>query len=181
MAASQQEPTIKSERIFEGRILNLRVDTVQMPRGVVAVREIAEHSHSICAVPVDSQGNVLMVRQYRKPTESELLEVVAGGIEDGENPEEAALRELQEEIGHTAGRLQLLCGFWLAPGWCTEYMYSYLATDLSRASLEADEDENISVDPVPLRQVPELIRSGEIQDAKSIASLLLAIQAWTGG
>ena len=181
MADSHPEPTINTETVFEGKILNLRVDTVRMPQGRLAVREIAEHAHSVCAVPLDGQGNVLMVRQYRKPTEGELLEVVAGGIDDGEDPEEAALRELQEEIGYTAGRLHLLCGFWIAPGWCTEYMYSYLATDLTPASRPADEDENISVATVPLDQIQDLIKSGEIRDAKSIASLLLAIQTWGGG
>jgi len=181
MADSQQEPTVQSETVFEGKILNLRVDTVRMPHGKLAVREIAEHAHAICAVPIDSEGNVLMVRQYRKPTESELLEVVAGGIEKDEDPRDAALRELQEEIGHTAGRLQLLSSFWIAPGWCTEYMHAYLATDLSPASLTADDDENISVVTVPLDQVQGLIQSGEIRDAKSIASLLLAIQTRSGG
>ena len=170
------EPTVNSEIKFQGKILNLRVDTVRMPSGLLATREIAEHSESICAVPIDEQSNVLMVNQFRKPAESELLEVVAGGIEAGEDPEDATIRELREEIGYTAGNLELLSSFWVAPGWCTEFMYAYLATDLSPAKLSGDDDEQISVVTVPLDRVPSLIQSGEIQDVKSIAALLLAMR-----
>lgn len=177
MADSGSEPTVDTQTMYRGKILNLRVDTVRMPSGRSAVREIAEHSDSVCMVPIDDQGNVLMVRQYRKPAEADLLEVPAGGIEAGEASEEAVLRELKEETGYTAGKLQLLSSFWIAPGWCTEFMHAYLATDLSPASLAADEDENITVVRVPLEEVIGLMERGDIQDAKSIASLLLAIRA----
>ena len=170
------EPTVTSEMKFQGKLLNLRVDTVRLPSGLLATREIAEHAESICAVPLDGQGNVLMVRQYRKPAEAELLEVVAGCIEAGEDPKEATIRELKEEVGYTAGNLELLSSFWLAPGWCTEFMYAYLATDLSPSKLPGDDDEHISVVTVPLDTVPSLIQSGEIQDVKSIAALLLAMR-----
>ena len=176
MEASQSEPTVETRLLYQGKILNLRVDTVRLPSGRLATREIVEHSQSVCIVPVDEAGNVLMVRQYRKPAEAQLLEVPAGGIESGEVSEDAVLRELQEETGFTARTLQRLSSFWLAPGWCTEYMHAYLATDLRPASLAPDYDENISVVKVPLARVPELIQSGEIQDAKSIASLLLALK-----
>ena len=180
MATPGSEPTVESRVEYEGKILNLRVDTVRMPGGRLATREIAEHSNSVCVVPIDNQGNVLLVRQYRKPAEADLLEVPAGGIEGDEDSTEAVLRELQEETGHTAGKLQLLSSFWIAPGWCTEYMHAYLATDLSPASLAADDDENITVVPVPLKDVVGLMDKGEIQDAKSIASLLLALRASNG-
>ena len=176
MADSWSEPTVDTQILYRGKILNLRVDTVRMPSGRLTTREIAEHSDSVCVVPIDDQGNVLMVRQYRKPAETELLELPAGGIEADEASEEAVLRELQEEIGYTAGKLQLLSSFWVAPGWSTEYMYAYLATDLSPASLAADDDENITVVPVPLEDVIELMEGGDIKDAKSITSLLLAMR-----
>jgi len=175
MDTIQSEPTVESKDLYRGRIVNLRVDTVRLPNGRLTTREIVEHSQSVCIVPVDSRGNVLLVRQYRKPAEAALLEVPAGGVEAGEVSQEAVLRELQEEVGLTAGTLRHLASFWLAPGWCTEYMHAYLATDLQPASLAADEDENIAVVPVPLARVPELIQSGEIQDAKSIAALLLVL------
>lgn len=162
---------------FQGRIVTLRVDRVRLPNGRFTTREIAEHSDSVCVVPLDENGNILMVRQFRKPLEDQLLEVPAGGIEAGESPEDTVIRELQEEVGFIAGDIKLLSGFWLAPGWCTEYMHAYLARDLAPSRLPADDDENITVLPVPLDQVLPMIESGEIQDAKSIASLLLALRA----
>jgi ADP-ribose pyrophosphatase len=162
--------------VFEGRILTLRVDSVRLPNGRETTREIAEHSDSVCIVPIDEQGNILLVRQYRKPVEMDLLEVPAGGIEEGEVPEEAVQRELQEEIGYTAGNLQHLSSFWLAPGWCTEYMHAYLATDLIPSSLAADDDEFISVVRVPLAESLDMVKQGLIRDAKSISSLLMASQ-----
>ena len=95
---SLAELTIGTKRIYEGNIINVRVDTVRMPSGRDATREIVEHSHAVCIVPIDNDGNVVLVRQYRKPAEDALLEVPAGGVEDGEISEEAVLRELQEEI-----------------------------------------------------------------------------------
>lgn len=170
------EPTVESKLVYEGRILDLRVDTVRLPSGRLTTREIAEHSDSVCMVPLDSQGNVLLVRQYRKSVESSLLEVPAGGIEENEAPEDAVLRELQEEVGYTAGKITRLAGFWVSPGWCTEFMHAYLATELSPAQLDADFDEDITVIRVPLAQTLDLITKGEIQDAKSVASLLLAMR-----
>ncbi len=170
------EPTVESKLVYEGRILDLRVDTVRLPSGRLTTREIAEHSDSVCMVPLDSQGNVLLVRQYRKSVESNLLEVPAGGINENEAPEDAVLRELQEEVGYTAGKITRLAGFWVSPGWCTEFMHAYLATELSPARLDADFDENITVIQVPLAQTIDLISSGEIQDGKSVASLLLAMR-----
>ena len=175
MTDAQSEPTMETRRLYEGKILNLRVDTVRMPNGHAATREIVEHCPAVCIVPVDCHGNVLLVRQYRKPAEAELLEVPAGGMDDGETPEEAALRELQEEIGFTAGTLRHLSSFWVAPGWCTELLHGYLATDLRPSRLAPDEDENVTLVPVPLDRIPGMIENGEIQDMKSIACLLLAL------
>lgn len=173
---ASNEPTIASRPIFQGRIIAVRVDTVQLPNGREGTREIVTHAPSICVAPVDADRNALLVRQYRKPAEAYLLEAPAGGIEPGETPEAAAQRELQEEIGHTAGRLTSLTAFYLAPGWCTEYMYVFLAADLTPARLESDDDEFIAVERVPLSEIPALIADGSIQDAKSVAALLLAMR-----
>lgn len=175
------EPTISSRHIYSGRIINVRVDTVRLQNGRESTREIVDHAPSICVVPVDADGNVLMVRQFRKPVDQFLLEVPAGGIEEAETPEEATRRELQEEIGHTTGNLHPLSAFWLAPGWCSEFMYSFLATELEPAVLDSDEDEFIEVVRVPLAEVHDVIASGQVQDAKSVASLLLALQALGSG
>ncbi|MBI4282072.1 MAG: NUDIX hydrolase [Chloroflexi bacterium] len=173
-----EESTVDSRRIYRGKIIGVRVDTVKLPRGGTSQREIVEHGPSVVVVPVDHQGRVLLVRQYRKAPERWLLEAPAGGLEEGEAPEEGCLRELQEEIGFTAGRLQRMAGFWMTPGFCTEYMHAYIATDLRRSALAPDEDESIEVVPVPLAQVQDTIRSGEIEDAKTIAALLMVIHIY---
>ena len=174
----QEEPTLESRRIYDGRVVALRVDTIQLPNGGTATREVVEHGASVVMVPIDEQRRALLVRQYRKAPELSLLEAPAGGLEEGESPEEGVLRELQEEIGHTAGKLARMTGFWIAPGFCTEYMYTYIATELSPSALAPDEDESIEVVPVPLEQIPGLIRSGEIQDGKSVAALLMALHVY---
>ena len=168
------EPTIEPKRIYEGNIINVRVDTVRMPSGRDATREIVEHSHAVCIVPIDNDGNVVLVRQYRKPAEDALLEVPAGGVEEGEISEEAVLRELQEEIGYTADHLEHLSSFWVAPGWATEYMHAYLATGLRESRLEGDEDENIEVVRLRFNEAVSMLKTGEINDGKTIAALLLA-------
>ena len=168
------EPTIGTKRIYEGNIINVRVDTVRMPSGRDATREIVEHSHAVCIVPIDNEGNVVLVRQYRKPAEDALLEVPAGGVEDGEISEEAVLRELQEEIGYTADHLEHLSSFWVAPGWATEYMHAYLATGLRESRLDGDEDENIEVVRLRFDEAVSMLKTGEINDGKTIAALLLA-------
>ena len=176
MEHTDPEPTIESKDIYQGRIIKLRVDTVQLPSGRTTTREIVEHEDAVCVVPIDENNNVLMVRQYRKAAQLNLLEVPAGGVEADETPDETVLRELQEEVSVTSGSLRRLSGFWVSPGWATEFMHAYLATDLTPASLPADDDEYISVERVPLDSIPGLIESGEIQDSKSIASLLLALR-----
>ena len=175
-AGSLTETTLSSEVMYRGRILNLRVDTVQLPSGRIAAREVAEHSDSICVVPIDDDGNVVMVRQFRTPTGGPLLELPAGGVEPGEISGETVQRELQEEIGHRAGGIQRLAGFWLAPGWCDEFMHAYLATGLTPSKLPGDDDENIVVERVSFNQALEFIADGTISDAKSIAGLLLAMR-----
>ena len=178
MTTPQNEPTVESRVAYEGRIVNLRVDTVQLSRGTLGTREIVEHADCVCVVPLDDQGNVIMVQQYRKPAEETLLEIPAGGIEKGEVSQEAALRELQEETGYTSDKIQHLSSFWTTPGFCTELMHSYLATDLRPSSLSPDEDEDIQVVRVPLDQIPDMVRLGQIKDAKSIASLLMALHLY---
>ena len=148
---------------------------MRLASGRRTVREIVIAPDSVCVVPVDEDGNVYLVRQYRKPPERLLLEVVAGGVEEGESAEEAARRELGEEAGLRADKLELLSFFWTSPGFCTEGMHAYLATGLSFGESAPEEDESIEVVKVRLAEVPGLIVSGELQDCKSIASLMLAL------
>ena len=166
------EKTLSTERIFRGRAVGLRVDTVEKPSGKTTTREIIEHSDCITVVPVDNEDRVLLVRQFRKPVEKELLEIPAGGIEAGETPADAVRRELQEETGFYPNKLEDLGGFYASPGYSTEYLYLFLATDLVPRRLEAEDTDEIEVVRVPVNDIPNLIDSGEICDAKSVAALL---------
>jgi ADP-ribose pyrophosphatase len=169
------EPTIATEMIYLGRILNLRVDTVSLSGGGTARREIVEHAAAVTLVALDDDHNVLLVRQFRKPAERDLLELPAGSVDPGEDPEAAARRELQEETGFLPGRLEMLATFYTAPGFSTELMFLYLATDLTPARLPADDDESIVLVRVPVSEVPGLVASGEVVDAKTLVGLLMLL------
>lgn len=165
------EKTLSSELIYKGRAVRVRVDTVEMPGGRQTTREIVEHDDCIAVVAVDRENNVLLVNQFRKAVEKELLEIPAGGIEPGEDPVTAVIREMQEETGYLPRKVVGLGGFYAAPGYCTEYLYLYLATDLVPSRLFAEDTEEIRLVRVPLAQIPELLGSGRICDAKSIVGL----------
>lgn len=168
-----REPTISSQRIYEGRVLNLRVDTVRLPSGRTTEREIVEHGGCVAIVALDDEDNVLLVRQFRKAVDRDLLEIPAGGIEPREDPAACVQRELGEETGYMAGRIERVGGFYSSPGFCTEYMHLYLAHDLTPSPLAPEEDESIEVVKVPFAEAIQMIGRGEICDAKSIAGLLV--------
>lgn len=168
------ESVTSSRRIHEGRIVNLREDTVRMANGVEARREVVEHADVVAIVPVDAGGDVLLVRQYRLPARDVLLEIPAGGVDPGEDVEAAAQRELQEEAGCRAERLEKLGGFFVSPGYCTEFIHVFLATGLVEGWMAADADEDIAVQRLPLAEAVRLVEAGRIRDAKSVAGLLLA-------
>lgn len=170
----EPEKQLSSEPKFDGKIVRLRVDTVLLPNGEQSTREIIDHANAVVIVPVDSEDNVLLVRQYRYAVEETLLEAPAGLIDDSEDPDDAAQRELREETGYASRSLRPLGGFWSSPGFCTEYLYAYLARDLVPSPLSPDDDEFIEVERQPISRIPQLIRLGEIQDAKTIAALLMA-------
>lgn len=171
----QPERTVARCDVYDGRVIQLHVDEVELPNGKRTTREVAEHADAVVVLPIDESGRALLVRQYRYPIGKDLLEAPAGGIDPGESPDQAAQRELQEEIGYKAGRLDGLGEFWTAPGFCTEYMYAYLAGDLSPSSLAPDEDEDIVVERHSLDSIREMIRDGRIVDAKTIAAYWMAL------
>ena len=172
MGNLELDRTINSKKIYEGTIINVKVDEVLLKNGVKAKREVVEHKPAVAIVPVDAENNVLLVRQYRHPAKIDLLEIPAGIIEPGEEPEVAALRELQEEVGYTSRNLRLIFGFWTSPGFTDEYIYGFIARDLVPNRLPQDHDEDISVEKIPIGRLQQLIRLGEIQDSKSIALLM---------
>ena len=170
------EKTLSSQLIYEGRAVRLRVDTVKMASGRETTREIVEHSDCVAIIAVDANDNVLLVNQFRKSIEKELLEIPAGGIEPGEDPVTTVRREMGEETGYQPTKVERLGGFYSTPGYCTEYLYLYLATDLIPSQLYAEDTENIRLVRMPISQIPSLITSGRICDAKSIAGLLTFLE-----
>lgn len=170
------EEILFSRTVFDGELIKLRIDTVQTADGRETTREIVEHSEVVAIVAVDNNDNTLLVRQFRLPAGKELLEIPAGGIDEGETPEEAVRREMQEETGYLPRKVEKLGGFYSAPGFCTEYLHLYLAADLVPGKLHAEDTDEITLERVPLSKIPELITSGSICDAKSIAGLLTCLE-----
>jgi ADP-ribose pyrophosphatase len=169
---SNSEKLLSSKEVFRGRAVNLRIDTIEKQSGQVTTREIVEHKDCIAVVVVDGANNIVMVKQFRTPVNRVLLEIPAGGVEDGEAPEDCVRRELQEETGYLPGKIERLGGFYAAPGYCSEYLHVFLATDLSESRLIAEDTDEIEVVRIPVPEVLKMIDSGEICDAKSIAGLL---------
>lgn len=166
-----EEKTLASESVFKGRAVNLRIDTVEMTDGRRTTREIVEHAECVVVIPVDAEGNILMEKQYRYAIGKVLLEIPAGGIEPGESPVDAVRREMAEETGFSPKTVTALGGFYSSPGFCTEYLYLFLATDLVPNRLEADDTDEIEVVRTPVSEIGRLIDSGAIVDSKSIAGL----------
>ncbi|HQU37570.1 MAG TPA: NUDIX hydrolase [Anaerolineales bacterium] len=165
---------IKSETLLQGRVFRIRRDTLKTPDGRETKFEIIEHGGSVVVIPVDEHGDMYFVRQYRHAAGMDLLELPAGTRDSDEPYEECAAREIREETGMEAGKLQKVGEFFLAPGYSSEFMEVYLATDLKHNPLEADEDEFLSVEKYPVRQAIEMAERGEMPDAKSLAALLMA-------
>jgi ADP-ribose pyrophosphatase len=165
---------LKSETVYQGRYFSVRKDQISLPDGKSTWLDIVAHRGSVIMVPVDGDGLVWFVRQYRHPAGKMLLELPAGVAEAGEEAQVNAQREIREEIGMAAGSLQLLGGFYLAPGYSTEWMHVFLATQLIPSPLRPDADEFLSLEKMPVAQALALAESGQLEDAKSIAALLMA-------
>jgi ADP-ribose pyrophosphatase len=165
---------LKSETIYPGRAFTIRRDRVRLPDGRESNLDIVDHIGSVIILPLDEKGNLLFVRQYRHAAGLDLLELPAGTLDEAEAPEACAHREVREETGMAAGKMDHLGGFFLAPGYSTEYMHVYLATDLRHDPLEADADEFLSVETIPIPAALEMAVNGQIPDAKSLAALFLA-------
>jgi len=165
---------LKSETILNARAFKIRRDTLKTPDGRETKFEIVEHIGSVAIVPIDADGNMLFVRQYRHAAGLDLLELPAGTREPGEPYEVCAAREIREETGMAAGKLERIGSFYLAPGYSTEYMAVFLATDLRHDPLEADEDEFLQLEKISVKKAMEMGERGELPDAKTLAALLLA-------
>lgn len=168
-------PVVSSRLIYEGRIVTLRVDEIEVAGGQKAVREVVEHPGAVVVAALDGSDQVFLVRQYRHPIRRELLELPAGALERGEDPLVAAQRELREEAGLLAGDWTSLGHFYSSPGFVNERLYAFLARDLTSVDTEPDFDEELTLVKYPLDVL--LQRVGEITDAKTLATLLLVEQA----
>lgn len=169
-----EEKTISSERIYEGRILNLRKDKVHVRDNKTSYREIVEHNGGVALAAVTKEGKMVMVRQYRKAADKAILEVPAGKIEKDEDHRLTAERELQEETGYTAGKMEYITSFYSSIGYSTEVIYLYLASDLTPGDTNFDDNEAIDILEYSLPELRKMIFSGEIEDAKTICAILLA-------
>lgn len=170
------ERVIASREIFEGKIVHLRVDTVELPNGHQSQREIVAHRGAVCIVPVTAEGRILLVRQFRLATGRVLLEIPAGTLEGDEDPAACAARELEEETGFKPGSLRKLFHAFLSPGYSTEIIHAYLATDLTVGVVHLDAGENVQIVEAPVEEIDARIAAGEIEDAKTIAALSMAIR-----
>ena len=165
---------LDSETIFEGRVFTIRRDNLRTPDGRTTKFDIVEHHGSVVIVPIDEKGNLLLVRQYRHAAVDDLLELPAGVLEPNEEPALSAARELREETGMAARNLVELGKFYLAPGYSTELMTVFLATDLYVNPLDPDADEFLEVEKIPLAEALSIAEAGKMPDAKTLAALLMA-------
>lgn len=168
-----EEKVIESRTVFQGRLLSLRVDKVELQSGVISTREVVVHRGAVAILPVLPTGDVLLVRQFRLPAGKVLLEIPAGTLSPGEEPLECAKRELKEETGYSAGKWRKLTTLFLAPGYSTERIHIFLAEELFSGETDLDEDEIIALAPTPLERALEMVVNGEIEDAKTACALLL--------
>lgn len=162
---------LHSKTIYQGPAFNLRQDQLSLPDGRQAHVDIVDHRESVTIIPLDQKGLIWFIRQYRHPAGKDLLELPAGVLESGESPQRCAQREIREEIGMGANYMQRIGGFFLAPGYSTEYMHIFLAKDLYPDPLPGDVDEFISVEKIPHGEAHDLAENGQIQDAKTLISI----------
>ncbi len=170
-----REKTLTTREIFSGKIVKLRVDTVSLPDGRQSTREVVEHAGAVAVVALDNDYNIILVRQYRKPVESLLIEIPAGTMEKHEEPLLCAQRELQEETGYSAQYWEKILSYYSAPGFTNEQLHLYLATGLSGGETNMDVDEFVETICMPLQEAYRLIMAGQIVDGKSIIGIQYAV------
>lgn len=168
-----EEKTISSDRVYTGKTISLRVDTVEIPNRGYKKREIVEHNGAVGIIAITPENKVVLVKQYRKAIEKELWEIPAGKIEPGENPKESAMRELKEETGYSAQSMKLLHKFYTSAGFSNQKIYIYLAENLTSGSQDFDDDEFIETKEFSLNEVYDMIYNNDIEDGKTSIGMLL--------
>lgn len=168
------EKTLKSNKIFDGKIISLQVDDVELPNGEKSKRELVKHPGAVAIIPMTADGKIIFVKQYRKPLEKTLLEIPAGKIEPNEAKEMTAMRELEEETGYTAKQLEYVTSFYTSPGFADELIHLYYTDELTELEekVAGDEDEFIEIVPLTLEEANNYAKEQKIQDAKTAYALL---------
>lgn len=166
------EQTVESQTVFQGRIVTVKLDKARLPDGRIASREVVEHPGGVAVLPLDADGCVTLVRQFRYPFQRVLLELPAGKLEKGEDHRACGLRELEEETGMTAGEFTYLGGLYLSPGYSSEVLHLYLARALRQGASHPDEGEFLNVEKMPFQELLDLVMAGELHDAKTVAAVL---------
>lgn len=169
-----EEKKISSEEIFNGVAIHLFRDEIELPNGNKGVREVVRHPGAVCVLPLTDDGNVIFVNQFRYALNKVTLEVPAGKLEKGEDPTEAALRELSEETGITANKIVPMGALYTTPALMDEIIYMYIATELTQGEQHLDEDEFVNAIKIPLEKAVEMVMSGEIRDSKTQTMILKA-------
>ncbi len=170
------QKVVKTKEVFNGKVVKLRVDTVQLPDGRLAEREIMKHPGGVGVIALDEDKNVLMVRQFRDAAKRVMLEIPAGKLEYGENPLECGKRELVEETGFRAAKFKHLGEFFVTPAYCEEKINIYLASELTEECQNLDDGEFVEVEKIPLDTLVDMVMKNEIADAKTIIAVLKAKQ-----
>lgn len=169
------ETKVESNTVYQGKIVNLRVDQVKLPSGRISAREVVEHPGSVGVMPIDKDGKVILVRQFRYPVGEVLWEIPAGKLDPEESPEDCARRELEEETSYFARRLEKIVSFYTSPGFSSEMLHLFLATDLTPGTGQPDDDENIRTYHLSQETVGRMIENGKIRDAKTLLGLATVI------
>lgn len=169
-----EEKTIRSEKIYDGKVVHLQVDDVTLPDGKMSKREIIKHPGAVAIIPITKDNKILFVEQYRKPLEKSLIEIPAGKLEPGEKPETTAVRELEEETGYTTNEINFVASFYTSPGFADELMYIYISDklDLLNEKVDGDEDEFIELLELTLEEAQQYVKENRIHDAKTNYAIL---------
>lgn len=169
---SLTEKTLQTEHIYKGKIISVQLDQVELPDGSKGEREIVKHPGAVAIVPFTKDGKMVVVRQFRKPLEKEIYEIPAGKLEQGEDPETCALRELEEETGYTPRKINFITSFYTSPGFANELLYLYEAEDLEEGKAHPDADEFVEMSEISLDEGLELMKNEQIHDAKTSFALI---------
>src|SRR5690625_3499540 len=169
-----EEQTIKTEKIYDGRIINVQIDEVQLPNGRKTNRELVKHPGAVAVIPITKENKIVLIEQYRKPLEKSIIEIPAGKVEKGEDPERTAIRELEEETGYTTGELSFVASFYTSPGFADELMHIFITDELKPLEIPAakDDDEFIEVMKLTLDEAKQLVEDERIHDAKTNYAIL---------